>query len=162
AYFLESRNFSVSVGPSAAPSSVPESASRKVASRSRAPMAMWCEHFGQTLRLRSSSGRYSTATQRGHFSHRPSGTLRLLPPALRMRYGISFCSQLMAATLFLESRSVSDDRPAISPAALSARSGGVKCRPDRRQEITGRVRSAISASPVQRLDQRAADHYAVR
>ncbi len=60
---------------------------------------MWKLHFGQTSRFSSSSGRYSTAPQRSHFSQRPSGTLRLRSTlvSVRMRAGISFLSQHMGA-----------------------------------------------------------------
>jgi hypothetical protein len=54
---------------------------------------MWWPHFGHTSRFSSSSGRYSTEPHLSHFSHRPSGTERLLPPSVRMREGINFFSQ---------------------------------------------------------------------
>src|SRR5258707_15876226 len=52
-------------------------------------MRMWCEHLGQTLRLRSSSARYSTASQAGHLIHSPSGTERERRSVL-MREGTIF------------------------------------------------------------------------
>ncbi len=70
-YFLLSRNLSGSSGSTSIASSCCDSGSRKRVSRSRAPMRMWCLHFGQTCRLRSSSARYSTASQAGHLIHRP-------------------------------------------------------------------------------------------
>jgi hypothetical protein len=96
-YFFWSLNLSTSTGPSAAPISTPLSLSRKAASRTRARIGMWKLHFGQTSKFSSSSGRYSTAPQRSHFSHNPSGTLRLRPTpvSVRMRAGMSFFSQDM-------------------------------------------------------------------
>src|SRR5688500_6382898 len=57
-------------------------------------MRMWWLHFGQTLRLRSSSARYSTASQAEHLIHRPSGTERVRRSVL-MREGIIFSNQDM-------------------------------------------------------------------
>jgi hypothetical protein len=96
-YFFWSLNLSTSVGPSAAPISRPMPSSSNAASRARARIGMWKLHFGQTSRFSSSSGRYSTAPQRSHFSQRPSGTLRLrsTPVSVRMLAGISFLSQLI-------------------------------------------------------------------
>ncbi len=97
-YFFWSLNFSASVGPRRAPISVGVvSGSNSEARRARARIAMWWPHFGQTSRFSSSSGRYSTALQLGHFSHRPSGTLRFLLGVLsvRMPEGINLLSQLM-------------------------------------------------------------------
>ena len=54
---------------------------------------MWCVHFGQTLRLRSSSARYSTASQAGHLIHNPSGTERERRSVL-MREGTIFSNQV--------------------------------------------------------------------
>ena len=94
-YFFWSLNRSTSTGPSSAPISWPMPSSSRLASRTRARIAMWKPHFGQTSRCSSSSGRYSTAPQRSHFSHKPSGTLRLrsAPVSVRMVAGISFLSQ---------------------------------------------------------------------
>ena len=97
-YFFWSLNLSTSVGPSAAPSSRVESGSNSASSRTRARIGMWCPHFGQTSRFSSSSGRYRTAPHLSHFSHSPSGTLRLrsAPASVRMRaVGMTFFSQDM-------------------------------------------------------------------
>src|SRR6186713_2451482 len=77
-----------------APISTPVLASRNHSSRSRAPMRMWWLHFGQTYRLRSSSARYSTASQAGHLIHRPSGTERVRRSVL-MREGMIFSNHDM-------------------------------------------------------------------
>ena len=92
---------STSVGARVAAISSLLPGSNSEASRARARIAMWKSHFGQTSRFSSSSGRYSTAPQRSHFSHRPSGTLRLRLAALsvRMPEGISLLSQLIEAGL---------------------------------------------------------------
>jgi hypothetical protein len=96
-YFFWSLNFSTSVGPSLVPISRAAPPSNSALSRARARIGMWKLHFGQTSRFSSSSGRYRTAPQRSHFSHRPSGTLRLRrsPASVRMRAGMSFFSQDM-------------------------------------------------------------------
>ena len=57
-------------------------------------MRMWCEHFGQTLRLRSSSARYSTASQASHLIHSPSGTERVRRSVL-IREGMIFSNQVI-------------------------------------------------------------------
>ena len=57
-------------------------------------MRMWWLHFGQTLRLRSSSARYNTASQAEHLIHRPSGTDRVRRSVL-MREGMIFSNQDM-------------------------------------------------------------------
>src|SRR5690348_16430387 len=70
-------------------------------------MRMWWLHLGQTLRLRSSSARYSTASQAEHLIHRPSGTERVRRSVL-MREGMIFSNQDMfgGGPLF---RSAGDD-----------------------------------------------------
>ncbi|MNN22387.1 hypothetical protein D3C81_1357440 [compost metagenome] len=94
-YFLLSRNLRRSTGSRSAPSSSRPSASRNMSRRARAPTRMWWSHFGQTSRVFSSSGRYSTASQAGHLCHRPSGT-ELFFTSERMMEGISLStSQLL-------------------------------------------------------------------
>ncbi len=95
-YFFESRNFKGSIGSSEAKSSSPLPSSMNAPRRARARIEWWCEHFGHTMRLRSSSGRYSTAPQPSHFSHRPSGTLPFVVIAAFSRGDISFCNQFMS------------------------------------------------------------------
>src|SRR6185295_17581039 len=56
---------------------------------------MWWLHFGHTLRLRSSSARYSTASQAEHLIQRPSGTERVRRSVL-MREGMIFSNQDMS------------------------------------------------------------------
>ena len=55
-------------------------------------MRMWWLHLGHTYRLRSSSARYSTASQAGHLIHSPSGTERVRRSVL-MREGMIFSNQ---------------------------------------------------------------------
>ena len=95
-YFFWSRNRSTSVGPSEAPISAPAPGSRNPRSRARARIGRCALHLGHTSRFCSSSGRYRMAPQRSHFSHRPSGTLRLrgAPVSVRIVPGISFLIQL--------------------------------------------------------------------
>ena len=59
---------------------------------------MWWLHLGQTWRLRSSSARYSTASQAGHLIQRPSGTERVRRSVL-MREGMIFSNQVTAVLL---------------------------------------------------------------
>src|SRR5580658_8303193 len=77
-----------------APISLIGSGSSSARSRSRAPIRMWWLHLGQTLRLRSSSARYSTASQAGHLIQRPSGTERERRSVL-MRDGTIFSNHDM-------------------------------------------------------------------
>ena len=61
-------------------------------------MRMWLPHFGQTCRLRSSSARYSTASQAAHFIHKPSGTERVRRSVL-IREGMIFSNQVMKVSI---------------------------------------------------------------
>ena len=72
-YFLLSLNFKISVGFTAAPISSRFSLSSSISSRSRAVMASWCPHFGQTLWFCSTSVAYCVAPQEAHLRHKPSG-----------------------------------------------------------------------------------------
>ena len=93
---------STSVGARVAAISVVLPGSNSEARRARARIGMWKSHFGQTSRFSSSSGRYSTAPQRSHFSHKPSGTerLRLAALSVRMPEGINLLSQLIRKGAF--------------------------------------------------------------
>src|SRR5471032_3090573 len=101
-YFLPSRNLRRSTGSSSAPSSLRPSASRKMSMRARAPIRMWWLHLGQTSRVFSSSGRYSTASQDGHLCHRPSGT-ELFFTSERMIEGISLSTNQLLMLSFSNS-----------------------------------------------------------
>src|ERR1039458_5158687 len=90
----------------APPISLIGSGSSSARRRSRAPMRMWWLHFGQTLRLRSSSARYSTASQAGHLIHRPSGTERERRSVL-MRDGFFHADMSSAELQTLRLRSTS-------------------------------------------------------
>ena len=98
-YFLLSRNLRRSTGSRSAPSSLRPSASRKMSIRARAPIRMWWLHLGQTSRVFSSSGRYSTASQDGHLCHRPSGT-ELFFTSERMIEGISLSTNQLLMLSF--------------------------------------------------------------
>ena len=135
-------------------------ASNSAASRARARIAMWRLHFGQTSRFSSSSGRYSTAPQRSHFSHRPSGTLRACRrPSVRMREGISFFSQDMRCVFRSGSAAWRAGRrtgwrgsPARVPRvqrtgrAARARRRGVQRRAQRREEARWPAAAGSAAS----------------
>src|SRR5690606_13944911 len=155
AYFFWSLNLSTSVGPSAAPISVPVPGSRNAASRARARIGMWWLHFGQTSRFSSSSGRYSTEPHLSHFSHSPSGTLRLrlVAASVRIPPGISFLSQLIQAVL---------EGPGKAAIFAQGGAGAVDRRAQRGQEGTRAGRRIGGIPRVRhRLHQRAADHHAV-
>src|SRR5579884_226311 len=165
-YFFESRNLSASTGSSSANSSSLVSGSNSAASRRRAPIGRWKPHFGHTSRLRSSSGRYSTAPQPSHFSHRPSGTRPLATlPSVRMREDISFCNQLMASMSPCSSGPSAAGGPGGSDGGgLRGMRGrrGIERLPDRRQELPRRLaRLRRRARGGETLDQRAADHHRV-
>ena len=162
AYFFWSLNFSASVGPSSAPISsravrveqrgqARAGADRHVVVALRADLEVFLELRAGTAPRRSWS----------HFSHRPSGTLRLLPPSVRMREGISFFSQHMRWVVPFRLRD--RGRPARQfsaasrrqPAASRAARRGARNAPRRGG---GWPASAASASA---RDQRAADHHAI-
>src|SRR5665213_1243543 len=86
-----------------APISKSSPGSRKASRRSRAAMRMWWLHLGQTYRLRSSSARYRTASQAGHFIHKPSGTERVRRSVL-IRDGMIFSNQDMTNPRLRQSR----------------------------------------------------------
>src|SRR3954468_13304297 len=97
---------------------------------------MWWLHFGQTLRLRSSSARYSTASQAEHLIHSPSGTERVRRSVL-IREGMIFSNQDMSDCCSLMTglfRSAADD------------SGLRQTR--RRQPEFGRVTHSREVEPV--------------
>src|SRR6187399_2425194 len=73
-------------------------------------MRMWWLHFGQTLRLRSSSARYSTASQAEHLIHRPSGTERVRRSVL-IRDGMIFSNQDISGRFLVDAvgESAADD-----------------------------------------------------
>src|SRR5262245_38456162 len=86
-------------------------------------MRMWWLHFGQTLRLRSSSARYNTASQAEHLIHRPSGTERVRRSVL-MREGIIFSNQdMFDAGSLAESAGDHSGLPAITRIAGGSNPG---------------------------------------
>src|SRR5580658_5445249 len=101
-----------------APISLIGSGSSSARSRSRAPIRIWWLHLGQTFRFRSSSARYSTASQAGHLIHKPSGTERERRSVL-MREGTIFSNQDIA----FQPYGTVDGQPGIG-ASIIAESAG--------------------------------------
>ena len=95
-YLRLSLNFRVSSGRTSEPISKRPSGSSKPSSRSRAPMRWWWAHFGHTCALLTRSVAYRVASQAGHLTQTPSGTLLCGPPSARLILGGSNLSiQLM-------------------------------------------------------------------
>src|SRR4051812_12763001 len=93
---------------------------------------------------------YSTVSQAGHLTHRPSGTVRRSLGSVGWIFGgSSFSSQLIVAFLWLTAGGAS--------ALLAARGSCVERRAHAGDEAAGDARTFAGLGAFEQLDERAAD-----